>query len=155
MPTPEETLAAMMANLPEKTGKPLDEWLRIVASTGLAKHGEIVKYLQSEHGITHGFTNQIALRALAAAEPSPSAARQGRSMPLPCHIGSFIRLRRPPFQPDPRRGRGRAYSVGGGVVGQGTRMLQQRAPVLLQLVFEAAPWTRARSFSIKQRRVSR
>ena len=50
MPTAEESLASMMAKLPETTGKSLDEWLKIVASTGLAKHGEIVKHLKAGYG---------------------------------------------------------------------------------------------------------
>lgn len=58
--TPEAQKASMIANLPEKTGKPLDEWLAILARKGLEKHGEIVKFLKSEHGVTHGFANLIA-----------------------------------------------------------------------------------------------
>src|SRR5436190_16786322 len=68
--SPEEAMASMIANLPAKTGKSMDEWLAIAAKSGKAKHGEIVKYLKSEHGLTHGYANQIALRAVAAANPS-------------------------------------------------------------------------------------
>jgi len=68
--SPEEAMASMIANLPAKTGKSLDEWLAIAAKSGKAKHGEIVKYLKAEHGLTHGYANQIALRAVAAASPS-------------------------------------------------------------------------------------
>jgi len=64
MSTPEQQLATMLANLPEKTGKPLDEWLKVVANTGLDKHGQIVKHLKAEHGVTHGFANLIASKAL-------------------------------------------------------------------------------------------
>ncbi len=63
-------MATMLANIPKKTGKPLDEWFKIVAASGITKHGEIVKYLKSEHGLTHGFANVITLRALAAADPA-------------------------------------------------------------------------------------
>jgi hypothetical protein len=68
--SPEEAMVSMIANLPAKTGKSLDEWLAVAAKSGKAKHGEIVKYLKSEHGLTHGYANQIALRAVAAANPS-------------------------------------------------------------------------------------
>jgi len=68
--SPEEAMASMIANLPAKTGKSLDEWLAVAAKSGKAKHGEIVKYLKTEHGLTHGYANQIALRAVAAAHPS-------------------------------------------------------------------------------------
>ncbi|MEJ2522126.1 MAG: DUF4287 domain-containing protein [Gammaproteobacteria bacterium] len=50
----------MIANLPEKTGKSLDQWLEILAGQPLGKHGEIVKWLKGEHGLTHGFANLIA-----------------------------------------------------------------------------------------------
>ena len=36
--SPEEMKAAMIAGLPEKTGKSLEEWLRILQPTGLTKH---------------------------------------------------------------------------------------------------------------------
>jgi putative hemolysin len=62
--SPEEMLKAMIENLPKTTGKSIDEWRRIVAKTKLAKHREIVKYLKAEHGIGHGYANQIAQRSL-------------------------------------------------------------------------------------------
>ena len=50
----------MIKNLPDKTGNSLDQWLRILASEELEKHGEIVKWLKAEHAVTHGFANLIA-----------------------------------------------------------------------------------------------
>jgi len=50
----------MIANLPEKTGKSLDQWLKLLSKQKLQKHGEIVKWLKSEHAVTHGFANLIA-----------------------------------------------------------------------------------------------
>lgn len=58
--SPEEMAAAMVANMPEKTGKSLDAWLKLVKKQKLAKHGEIVKWLKGEHGMTHGFANLVA-----------------------------------------------------------------------------------------------
>lgn len=74
--SPEEMEAAMIANLPEKTGKSLDEWLKIIAMTNLAKHGQIVKHLKGEHGVTHGFANLIAHHALRAASLEPAPAEE-------------------------------------------------------------------------------
>ncbi len=68
--TPEEMAATMINNLPEKTGKSLSQWLKIVNKTKLAKHGEIVKHLKSEHGVTHGFANLIASKALESGAPA-------------------------------------------------------------------------------------
>ncbi|MFI4881709.1 MAG: DUF4287 domain-containing protein, partial [Phycisphaerales bacterium JB064] len=33
----------MVANMPEKTGKSMDQWLKIARASKLEKHGEIVK----------------------------------------------------------------------------------------------------------------
>ena len=49
----------MIDNMPEKTGKSLDEWKQILINSGLEKFGEKVKYLKAEHGITHGYANTI------------------------------------------------------------------------------------------------
>jgi len=50
----------MIDNLPEKTGNSLEQWLKILAKQKFEKHGEIVKWLKSEHAVTHGFANLIA-----------------------------------------------------------------------------------------------
>lgn len=62
--SPEQQAAAMLANLPEKTGKSMDQWLTLVGKAGAEKHGEIVKWLKGEHGVTHGYANLIAQRIL-------------------------------------------------------------------------------------------
>ncbi|HEY9177879.1 MAG TPA: DUF4287 domain-containing protein [Flavipsychrobacter sp.] len=54
---------SMVQNLEKKTGKPLAEWIEIVNSTKLQKHTEIVNFLKTEHGFTHGFANMVALKA--------------------------------------------------------------------------------------------
>lgn len=74
MATPEESIAKLLARLPETTGKSLPEWLAIMKSSKLAKHGEIVKHLKSEFGIGHGYANQIALQALRPADAPTSGA---------------------------------------------------------------------------------
>lgn len=63
--TPEAMAQSMIDNLPEKTGKSLAQWLKIVSAAKLAKHGEIVKLLKTEHGVTHGFANLIAQQHLS------------------------------------------------------------------------------------------
>ena len=72
MATPEESIAKMLARLPETTGKSLAEWLVVVKASKLAKHGEIVKHLKSEFGMGHGYANQIALQALRPADTPTS-----------------------------------------------------------------------------------
>lgn len=60
MASPEEMAQKMLANLEEKTGKTAAEWKKLLDKQSFEKHGEIVKYLKSEHGVTHGFANLIA-----------------------------------------------------------------------------------------------
>ncbi|MEE4194751.1 MAG: DUF4287 domain-containing protein [Anaerolineae bacterium] len=49
----------MIDNVPEKTGKTLEEWYKILGDANLKKHGEMMKLLKGEHGVTHGFANMI------------------------------------------------------------------------------------------------
>lgn len=82
MATPAEQAASMIKNLPEKTGKDLRTWREVVAASGLEKHGQIVKMLKNEHGVSHGFANLIAhesLRTAAAHTPAEAlvAAQYG------------------------------------------------------------------------------
>lgn len=70
--SPEEMAAAMLANLEDKTGKALEDWLDVTRSSGLKKHGQIVKLLKSEHGVTHGYANLIAHATLQGDAPADS-----------------------------------------------------------------------------------
>ena len=74
--SPQDQLATMLTNIPEKTGKPLDEWLAIISKSGLDKHGPIMKLLKGEHGVTHGFANLIASKALESGEEVDLVAAQ-------------------------------------------------------------------------------
>ena len=53
----------MEKGLLEKTGRPLEEWIKVVKEAGLEKHSEIITHLKSEHSFTHGFANFVALKA--------------------------------------------------------------------------------------------
>ncbi len=55
----DKALQTMINNMPEKTGKSLEEWKKILKAKGFAKHGEAMKFLKGEHGVTHGFANTI------------------------------------------------------------------------------------------------
>jgi len=68
----DEAWASMVANLPQNTGKSLDEWLAVLAGCGLTKHGQIVALLKKEHGVTHGYANLIANRLLAQGASEPA-----------------------------------------------------------------------------------
>ena len=52
----------MDKGLLEKTGKPLDYWIKIVKESKIEKHKSIIEFLKSEHNFTHGFANFVSLR---------------------------------------------------------------------------------------------
>ena len=54
---------AMIKNMVEKTGKPIEEWIKIVKEKDFLKHGEIVKFLKGQYSLTHGYANLIAQKS--------------------------------------------------------------------------------------------
>lgn len=64
MASQDEMVAKMEANIAENTGKSVAEWVKAVKASGLEKHGQIVKWLKSDHDFTHGYANLVAHRAL-------------------------------------------------------------------------------------------
>jgi len=62
--SPEDQLATMLNNIPAKTGKTLSAWHKLIASSEFEKHGQIVKFLKTDHGVTHGFANLITTKFL-------------------------------------------------------------------------------------------
>jgi hypothetical protein len=57
----------MIGNLERATGVKLDQWVKRILGSGKAKHGEIVKWLKEEHGLTHGYANLLAHTAKGSA----------------------------------------------------------------------------------------
>ena len=62
--SPDDMAATMVANMKSKTGKTLEQWLAIAKKTGAEKHGQIVKALKTDHGLTHGYANLVAHKLL-------------------------------------------------------------------------------------------
>jgi hypothetical protein len=62
-----DQLATMEANILAKTGRTSNYWVRKAKEQKLEKHGQIVKFLKTEHGITHGYAGLIAHKALQSA----------------------------------------------------------------------------------------
>lgn len=78
MSTPIDPQAqTMIDNMPVKTGKSLEDWFGVLAAAGLKKHGQMMKLLKGEYGVTHGFANTIVLlyRQQAAGGPPAEADR--------------------------------------------------------------------------------
>lgn len=66
--------AKMVANLEEKTGKSIAEWIAIVDRSGETKHRARLNYLKKEHGLTHGYANMVVLLAKEASAAKPATA---------------------------------------------------------------------------------
>ncbi|PZX53813.1 uncharacterized protein DUF4287 [Algoriphagus ratkowskyi] len=68
----DQAAQTMIDNLEKNTGKSLDQWIALVHKEGLKKHGEILKFLKSDHEFTHGFANLVAHKALKSDAASAS-----------------------------------------------------------------------------------
>lgn len=55
----DKALETMINNMPEKTGKSLEQWFQILTPQNFEKHSVAVKFLKTEYGVTHGFANTI------------------------------------------------------------------------------------------------
>ncbi|MBE0570413.1 MAG: DUF4287 domain-containing protein [Ignavibacteriaceae bacterium] len=55
----DKALQTMIDNMPEKTGKSLEQWKALLAKKSFSKHSEWVNFLKKEFGVTHGFANTI------------------------------------------------------------------------------------------------
>ena len=60
---PKSMERAMLKNMIEKTGKSIEEWIKIVKEKDFLKHGEIVKFLKEQYLLTHGYANLIAQKS--------------------------------------------------------------------------------------------
>ena len=69
MATVSEAMASFERNIETQTGKSVTAWAEVARESGSGKHGAIVAWLKSEHGLTHSHANHIAKRALEAASP--------------------------------------------------------------------------------------
>lgn len=58
-----QAMDTQVRNLEEKTGKKIDEWIKIVQDSKLEKHGELVKLLKEKYGIGHGYANMVVHHA--------------------------------------------------------------------------------------------
>jgi len=73
MVTVEEGLKTQIANIERASGRTMAQWRAAIRERGLAKHGEIVAWLKSEHALSHGSANRVALEALRP-DPTPETA---------------------------------------------------------------------------------
>lgn len=84
----EPAIQTMINNMPKKTGKSLEEWKKLLSSKKFEKHGQAMKFLKDEHGVTHGFANmiiQLSKEEKTNQEDLVSAQYQGKEVLLPIY----------------------------------------------------------------------
>ncbi len=67
-----DATATQLRNIEQASGMKLADFVRAVKASGHAKHGQIVAFLKSEHGLTHGNANLIAHRVRQEMEGGPA-----------------------------------------------------------------------------------
>jgi hypothetical protein len=65
---------AIVANLPEKTGRSLDQWLSLIKKEGPKEEAEQVKWLKAKHGLGGTTAGLIAERAQGKGEENSDGA---------------------------------------------------------------------------------
>jgi hypothetical protein len=71
MASVEEGLKTQVRNIEARYGRSMSDWTEVVRQSGLSRHGEILALLKSQHGMSHGDANRVALvtrDALAGAQ---------------------------------------------------------------------------------------
>jgi hypothetical protein len=63
MATLDDALQTQARNIERATGRSVDAWVALVKASGLERHTEIMAWLKSEHGFSHGNANLVALTA--------------------------------------------------------------------------------------------
>ena len=51
---------AMIKNMVDKTGRSIDDWIKIVNKQKFNRYNEIVHFLKKDYSMTHGYANLIA-----------------------------------------------------------------------------------------------
>jgi len=67
--SPEVIRKQMIAGLKEQNRRTQQKCQELHRAQGLTKHGEMMKFLKGELGISHGYANQIALEAIGRSMP--------------------------------------------------------------------------------------
>ncbi len=79
MVTVQEGLQSQIRNIEKNYGKKLVEWMKIIKSSGLTKHLEVVKMLKDKFNMTHGNAHRLSLiyRGSDATSKNKAAIKQG------------------------------------------------------------------------------
>ena len=74
----DKAIATQLANIEKRTGKTLAQLTKVVKTSGLAKHGELVAMLKKDLGMGHGDANTLVHHVLKS-DGASAAAEAGMS----------------------------------------------------------------------------
>ena len=60
---PKSMERAMLKNMIEKTGKPIEKWISIVNKQNFDENKDIVNFLKEEHSVGHFYAHLIAKKS--------------------------------------------------------------------------------------------
>src|SRR5918993_783447 len=69
----DKAMETQLANIEKRTGKTLEQLERIVRSSGLSKHGELVAMLKTDLGMGHGDANTLVHHTRKSDAPAPTS----------------------------------------------------------------------------------
>ena len=76
MATAEEGIQAQIRNIEATYGKPMSQWLAIIAASGLTKHNDVVAMLKADYGMAHGAAHRVSLVSRQASAPPAAPSDQ-------------------------------------------------------------------------------
>jgi hypothetical protein len=59
----DSAIQSQARNIEQSTGRSIDEWVALVKASGRDRHTDIMAWLKSDHGFSHGNANFVALAA--------------------------------------------------------------------------------------------
>src|SRR4051794_36479505 len=92
MATVDEALQTQIRNIEVTYGKPMPEWLAIIAASGMTKHTDVVAMLKTTYGMTHGAAHRVSLLARQAGAP-PTSDNSGTDPAEALYVGPKAGLR--------------------------------------------------------------
>jgi Domain of unknown function (DUF5655)/Domain of unknown function (DUF4287) len=87
MASVEDGIAAQIRNIEARYGRPLPEWFRLIAASGLTKHTEVVAMLKADYGMAHGAAHRVSLLSRQAAAPDVAVTSATASGPATASPG--------------------------------------------------------------------
>jgi Domain of unknown function (DUF5655)/Domain of unknown function (DUF4287) len=63
MATVDDAVKTQIRNIEKATGLSMDEWVAKVRATGKERHSDVLAWLKTEHGFSHGNANLVAIIA--------------------------------------------------------------------------------------------